>query len=191
MNREKEKNDESKFNGKELKDRELALVSELMRNSRRSDREIAKRLGVSQPTVSRMIQKLVKEGVIREYTMIPDFRRLGYNLCAFIFLKLRVPEPPKRIEDVRAAVKDSLDKSNYVFLLLERGLGLDRDAVIICLYKDYASYAEHRRIIREFPFIIATESDSFLIDLEDTLHYQYLTFTKVARDLHRRTNKNA
>jgi DNA-binding Lrp family transcriptional regulator len=36
-----------------MKDIELKLISELMLDSRRSDRELAKVLGVSQPTVSR------------------------------------------------------------------------------------------------------------------------------------------
>ena len=36
-----------------LKDVELKLFSELMKNSRRSDRELAKVIGVSQPTVTR------------------------------------------------------------------------------------------------------------------------------------------
>jgi DNA-binding Lrp family transcriptional regulator len=74
---------ESDAKPKELKDRELAIVSELMRDSRRSDRQLAKAIGVSQPTVSRLIQKLKNEGAIKECTMIPDFRRLGYSLCAF------------------------------------------------------------------------------------------------------------
>ncbi|MGA2309647.1 MAG: winged helix-turn-helix transcriptional regulator [Candidatus Bathyarchaeia archaeon] len=72
-----------------LKDTEAALISELISNSRRSDRELARAIGVSQPTVSRIIKRLEREGVVNEYTMIPDFRKLGYNLCAFIFLKLK------------------------------------------------------------------------------------------------------
>jgi DNA-binding Lrp family transcriptional regulator len=45
-----------------MKDSELRLTAELMKNSRRSDRELAKALGVSQPMISRMIKKLEKEG---------------------------------------------------------------------------------------------------------------------------------
>ncbi len=72
-----------------MKDLEIRLISELMKNSRRSDRQIAKELGVSQPTVSRTIARLEKEGVLREYTAIPDFRRLGYNLVAITFGNVR------------------------------------------------------------------------------------------------------
>ena len=67
-----------------MKDVELRLVSELMKNSRRSDRELAKELGISQPTVSRLISRLQKEGVIKEFTMVPDFCKLGFNLMAII-----------------------------------------------------------------------------------------------------------
>jgi len=172
-----------------LKDTEAALVSELIKNSRRSDRELAKAIGVSQPTVGRMIRKLEKEGVVNEYTMIPDFRKLGYNLCALIFLKLK-DLPPEGVETVRKAVKESLSQSHFVILSLERGIGLSRDAVMICLYKDYASYAEHKKVIREFPFINTSDVDSFLIDLNDEVHYRYLTFTSVAKDLLRSTAKN-
>jgi len=150
---------------------------------------LAKAIGVSQPTVSRMIKRLKSEGVVNEYTMIPDFRKLGYNLCAFIFLRLK-DLPPERIERVRQAVKESLSQSHFVILLLERGLGLGRDAVMICLYKDYASYVEHRRIIREFPYITPPDVESFLIDLNDEIHYRYLTFASVAKDLLRSIAKN-
>jgi DNA-binding Lrp family transcriptional regulator len=49
-----------------MKDVELKLVSELMKNSRRSDRELAKAVGVSQPTVSRLVKRLEKDGLIKE-----------------------------------------------------------------------------------------------------------------------------
>ena len=175
--------------GEPLRDTEAALISELISNSRRSDRELARAIGVSQPTVSRMIKRLESEGVVNEYTMIPNFRKLGYNLCAFIFLRLK-DLPPEGIEKVRKAVKESLSQSHFVILLLERGLGLSRDAVIVSLYKDYASYAEHRNIIRAFPYIQPLDVDSFLVDLNDNLHYRSLTFANVAKDLLRSIPKN-
>jgi DNA-binding Lrp family transcriptional regulator len=172
-----------------LKDTETALISELMKNCRRSDRELARAIGVSQPTVSRMIKRLEKEGVVNEYTMIPDFRRLGYNLCALFFLKLKAPTPPEDIERAREAARERLRQTPFVILLLERGIGLGLDAVMICLYRDYASYIEHKNIIREFPFLVSSDVNSFLIDLNDKVHYRYLTFASVAKDLLKSINK--
>jgi len=63
-----------------LKAVELRLVAELLKNSRRSDRELAKALGVSQPTVSRTMKKLEEQGVIKEYTIVPDFSKLGFQI---------------------------------------------------------------------------------------------------------------
>ena len=54
-----------------LKELERKLLSELIKNSHRSDRELAKAIGSSQPTTTRLRNKLEKEGYIREYTIIP------------------------------------------------------------------------------------------------------------------------
>jgi len=48
-----------------MKKRMRSLLLELLKDSKRSDRELARVLGVSQPTVSRMRSRLVKEGMIR------------------------------------------------------------------------------------------------------------------------------
>jgi DNA-binding Lrp family transcriptional regulator len=48
------------------------MISELMRNCRRSNRELAKAIVTSQPTVSRIINRLEKEGIVEEYAMIPE-----------------------------------------------------------------------------------------------------------------------
>ena len=69
-----------------MKDIEVKVLAELMRNSRISDRELAKAIGVSQPTITRTRTKLESEGIIEEYTLIPDFKKLGYELMAFLFM---------------------------------------------------------------------------------------------------------
>jgi len=62
-----------------MKKRMMSLLLELLKDSKRSDRELAKVLEVSQPTVTRMRSRLVKEGMIREFTIIPDNTRLRKN----------------------------------------------------------------------------------------------------------------
>src|SRR4030066_1542772 len=81
--------EEKKVESKQLKEIELRVIAELMKNSRRSDRELAKALHTSQPAVSRAIKRLEKEGIIKEYTMIPDFAKLGYKIMGITQMKVK------------------------------------------------------------------------------------------------------
>jgi DNA-binding Lrp family transcriptional regulator len=65
-----------------MKKIEWMLLSELMKNSKQSDRELAKKIGASQPTVTRTRTRLEKEGYIKEYTIIPDFSKFGFELMS-------------------------------------------------------------------------------------------------------------
>lgn len=71
-----------------MKDVELKFVSELMKNSHGSDRELTRTLGISQPTVSTMRTKLEEEGHIREYSIIPDFAKLAFAVMSVTFSSL-------------------------------------------------------------------------------------------------------
>ena len=68
-----------------MKKRVLSVFSELIKNSKMSDRDIAKKLNISQPTVTRIRKKLESTGFITEYTLIPNFPKLGFEIVAFIF----------------------------------------------------------------------------------------------------------
>jgi DNA-binding Lrp family transcriptional regulator len=178
----------------EKKETELKLVSELMRNSRRSDRELSKAIGVSQPTVSRMIKKLEKEGIIREYTMIPDFHGLGYNIMAVIFLKLGQGGKSlsaQQLEEMFSKAR-KLEKDNpRTFLMVKTGIGLNHDMVVISLFHDYSEYTDYIKMIRAestaglSPYFEGGSIETFLINLEGATHYQPLTLARLAANLQR------
>jgi DNA-binding Lrp family transcriptional regulator len=119
-----------------MKKLELKLISELMKNSRRSDRELAKAIGTSQPTVSRLIKKLQKEGCLKEYTVIPDFRKLGYSILAITFLKLKGNIDPNEMDKIRDVVHERMKKTPYDIIMLERGKGLGYDGALISLHEN-------------------------------------------------------
>jgi len=173
-----------------LKEAELKLIAELIKNSRRSDRELAKATGLSQPTVSRLRTKLEKEGYIKEYTAIPDFEKLGYELMGITFLKLRKTLEPEQIEETRQIAKEKLEKSRFGIIMLERGLGLKYDGVVVALYEDYANYLKHVDALKQFPYFEISAIESFLINLKDTVHYRPLTFKALAEHLLIKNEKN-
>lgn len=130
-----------------------------------------------------MIKKLEKQGYIKEYTMIPDFSKLGYRILALIFVKLKKTLSPEEAEKARQITIESLSKSSFGIVMLERGIGLGYDGVIMAYYPDYASYVKHRNTIKAYPFIELSEADAFLINLNDKVHYRPLTLSHLAKVL--------
>jgi DNA-binding Lrp family transcriptional regulator len=163
-----------------LKEVEWKLVCELMKNSRRSDRELAKVLGVSQPTVSRTMKKLEKEGVIKEYTMIPDFAKLGFGIMSIEFAKLQEPIPEEKLKEVRKQVRQTLWKDPMSMIVGMSGMGLNADKVAVAFHENYSTYAEYLKKIKQHPSVLVGHVDSFLIDLNDRSQYLSLTLSNLA-----------
>ncbi|MBS7632430.1 winged helix-turn-helix transcriptional regulator [Candidatus Bathyarchaeota archaeon] len=162
-----------------LKAKERELIAELMKDSHRSDRELAKTLGVSQPTVSRMIKRLEKEGYIKEYTIIPDFSKIGFQLLGLIFVKMKKSLSQEEYSKAETIARQKLEQNHFHIVMLERGLGMGYDGVIITFYKDYSDFTEHMGKLKEFPFFESAETQSFLIDLHDEAHYLPLGFRHI------------
>jgi DNA-binding Lrp family transcriptional regulator len=167
-----------------LKDVELKLVAELLKNSRRSDRELAKALKISQPTVTRNRIRLEKEGYLREYTVVPDFVRLGFQLASFILVKLKQDLSAEETEKARKiSLKDMAEKAPDEIVLFNRGMGGGYTAVIVSFHKDYSDYTQLVRRIGEYPFVDQSATLNFLVDLNDKIQYRYFTFSTLAKHL--------
>ena len=119
----------------------LRLVSEMLKNSKKSDRELAGILGVSQPTVSRTRARIEKE-YIKTYTIIPDFEKFGYQIMAFTFAKMK--SHPDVAAEISKKSKDWLAKRPNVIFGAD-GEGLGKDLVLISFHKKYSAYAEFMR----------------------------------------------
>jgi DNA-binding Lrp family transcriptional regulator len=63
-----------------IDDVDRKILSELLRDCRRSYRSLARRAGVSVGTVLSRIRRLEKAGVIRGYSALLDHEKLGYQL---------------------------------------------------------------------------------------------------------------
>jgi DNA-binding Lrp family transcriptional regulator len=174
---------------KPMKMVEWKLIGEPMKNSRRSDRDFSKVIGVSQPTVSRMVKRLEAEGYIKEYTMIPDFRKLGYELVALTFLKLKGSLSNEETQKARDTVKERIKESKFPIVMLERGMGLGYDGVLVSVYENYASYTEHMNLLRTYPFLELSRLESFMISLNDRVRYRPLTLALLAEHV-LKTKKN-
>lgn len=154
-----------------------------MTNSCRSDRQLAKALGVSQPTVSRIKARLKKEGYISEYTIIPNFNKMGYHLFALTFFLWKEGVSKSEME---RAIKWAQEKAPSVpsnVVLIERGIGLKYNSFMGSFHKDYSSYSELMREVKKSPYIDSARMESFIVNLDDEIHYRTLTFSTLAKHL--------
>jgi len=112
----------------------MKLLSELLKDSKRSDRELAKVLGVSQPTVTRIRHKLVQEGIIRQFTIIPDFSRMGYGIMAITCFKAKM-----KTELIERARKWTTARPNIIFAGRAEGMG--KTGLMISMHTDFAEFS--------------------------------------------------
>jgi len=166
-----------------MKEVELKLVSELMKNSRRSDRDLAKAIGVSQPTVTRIRNKLEKEGYIREYTMIPDFCKLGFEIAAVTFVKFGKELTPEIIDKVTKGGLELEKKSPTPTIMILRGLGLGYEGIFISFHEDYPSFLKLMELTKQLPFVDIAHVESFLVSLPEEYQYRHLTLSNIANYL--------
>ena len=120
-----------------MKERMMSLLLEYLKGSKRSDRELAKVVGVSQPTITRMRQRLVKEGAIKHFTVIPDFVKMGYEIMVISHIKnkaLVVTELEEKAE------KYWEKYPNVIFVSRAEGMG--KNGVLISLHKSYTDYSD-------------------------------------------------
>jgi len=143
------------------KDLPQKLLRELLKNSKQSDRELAKTLKVSQPTITRLRHKLEKSGMIRDYTIVPDLRKMGFELLVINFAKIR-PEvlSSEMIEKAREFIAKF---PNTIFASTGEGMGMN--AVDIALYRSFTEYHNRANLMRTEWKDIIEDLQSFVISI--------------------------
>jgi len=143
------------------KDLPQKLLRELLKNSKQSDRELAKTLKVSQPTITRARHKLEKSGMIKDYTIVPDFKKMGFELLAVNFAKIR-PEvlSSGMIEKAKEFIENF---PNTIFASSGEGMGMN--AVDIAFYRSFTEYHNRANLMRTEWKDIIEDLQSFIIPI--------------------------
>jgi len=173
-----------------VKEFERKLLSELMKNSRRSDRELAKAIGTSQPTTTRLRTKLEKEGYIKEYTVIPRFSKIGYHILAFSFLKVETPITDKELEKLKAIIPEKLAEKPSGIVLVKPCMGGPFDTVMVSFHQDYASFDNFRVALKNNTVINIIDLIVFLVNLDEENQFLPLTLSLLANDVLALKNRN-
>jgi DNA-binding Lrp family transcriptional regulator len=151
----------------------VKLLFELIKNSKRSDRDLAKILGISQPTVTRLRKTLEKEA-IKQYTIIPNLSYLGFDIIALTLFRSKELVHPLFEEGQKWAEQ----QSNAVFV--STGQGIDSDGIVVSIHKDYADFVKYYQVFRrdwgkylqDFKVFLISEKGSIVMK---PFSFDYLT----------------
>ncbi len=78
--------------------RNLKILLALLTHGGKSDRAIAKVLGVNNSTLTKRRRKLEQEGYIKEYTFLPDFHKMGLEFVVFSISSTSEVVPPENLK---------------------------------------------------------------------------------------------
>ena len=112
------------------KDRKI--IEELVRNSRQTTSQLSKKLNIPITTVHNRIKKLIKTGVIINYTINLNHNLLGRPVPAYIGITINYSIPGKRINQTDIANQLKKIEGVYEVYILTGG----SDILVKALVKD-------------------------------------------------------
>ncbi len=162
------------------KNKEMLVLRELLRNSKRSDRELGKILKTSQPTVTRT-RKILEKKIIQTYTVIPDFTKIGYEMIAFTFAKAKTYRREDTEKMMRRAKEWTAKRANVV--MASDGEGLGKDTIMVSLHRNYSEYANFMRSFAVDWADYVSDFQSFIVSLTDRVAIKPFDLKYLADDI--------
>jgi len=140
-----------------LDDIDRRLLGELLRDSKRSYRELAKAIGVSAATVINHVQRLESAGVIKDYSVRLDHERLGYELTVITEITVSKGKLLETEEEIAKI-------SNACAVYDVTGL---TDAMVIAKFKSRSDLSEFTKKLLAMPFVERTNTHVVLTTMKE------------------------
>jgi DNA-binding Lrp family transcriptional regulator len=140
-----------------LDDLDKNILSVLLDDSRLSYRQIAKKLGVSVATVMNRVNSLSKEGIIKKYTTLLDYEKLGYDVE--VMIEVRIAKG-KLIE-----VEKQIATNPSVFAVYD--MTGDFDAVILARFQNRRKMDSFLKKIQTLDFVERTNTRIILNTIKE------------------------
>lgn len=147
----------------------VKLLFELIKNSKRSDRDLAKILDISQPTVTRL-RKILEKEAIEQYTIIPNLAYLNFDLIALTFSRSKELVHPLWEQGKKWAK----ERPNLVFA--STGQGIDADVLMISVHRDYADFVKFYQEFRRDWGKYLEDFKIFLMSISGSLIMKHFSF---------------
>jgi DNA-binding Lrp family transcriptional regulator len=140
-----------------LDDIDRRLLRELLKNSKRSYRELAKAIGVSTATVINHVQRLESAGVVKDYTVRIDHERLGYELTVITEI---IVSKGKLLE-----TEEAIGKIPNVCAVYD--ITGETDAMVIAKFRSRSSLSDFTKKLLSMPYVERTNTHVVLTTMKE------------------------
>jgi len=140
-----------------MDDVDRKILKELLKNSRQSFREIARKLDVAVGTVLSRVKNLEKEGIIKGYSVLIDHEKLGYGLTAIIEVTVAKGKLLEVDEEIAK-------KPNVCAVYDTTGL---TDAMIIAKFKTREELSKFTKSLLSNPYVERTNTHLVLTTIKE------------------------
>lgn len=131
-----------------LDEKDRSILKELLLNSNRSYRELARAIGVSTATVINRIQRLESAGVITDYSIRLDHERLGYELTVITEI---IVSKGKLLE-----VQEDIAKLPHVCGVYD--ITGETDSMVIAKFRSRGNLSEFTKALLSMEFVERTNT---------------------------------
>jgi len=107
------------------------ILTELKKNARNTTKNIGTNVKIPRITVHDRIKKMLDNGIIKSFTVISDYKKIGLHTKVFIFIsfssdtKISQRELAKRIAKLNGVFEVNIISGEYDLLIKVRGTSLE------------------------------------------------------------------
>jgi len=141
----------------ELDNVDKEIINTLITDSTLSYREIAKKVKVSVATVMNRVNKLKKEGIIKRYTTIIDYEKIGFDVEVLVEIRIS--------KGKLFQVEKEIATHKNVFAVYD--LTGDFDAAILARFKNRRQMDNFLKKIQTYDFVERTNTRLILNTIKE------------------------
>lgn len=69
-----------------MDEKDVSILEMLLQDSRINVTNMSQHLGIPRATIQDRIKRMVKKGIIKKFTIRPDYGKLGLNVTSYVFI---------------------------------------------------------------------------------------------------------
>ena len=133
------------------------VLAEYLQDSRQSFREVARKIGISSGTVASRIKEMEENDIIKKYTTLLNYERLGFELTAVTEITVS--------EGMMIEVGNEISKIDHTVGVYN--VTGDSDILVIAKFKSRASLSDFTKTILKMEHVVRTKTHVVLNTLKE------------------------